>query len=111
MTRLLGQGRELQVLGDPNNVTNLAERLARARRTYGDHIDLPNLGRVAFATLLGVSTSAYEAYERGERMPTVDFLAVLYAKTGIILEQLRSPNELPFSPGAGRRNSGDASSR
>jgi hypothetical protein len=96
--------RMLQVLGDPNDVTDLAERLARARRTYGDHIDLPNLGRVTFATLLGVSTRAHEAYERGDRMRTVDFLAVLYAKTGIILERLGSPNELPFSPTAGRRS-------
>jgi transcriptional regulator with XRE-family HTH domain len=74
------------VFGDPKDVTNLAECLARARRTYGDRIDLPNLGRVAFATLLGVSASAYEAYERGDRMPTADFLAVLHSKTGTILE-------------------------
>jgi transcriptional regulator with XRE-family HTH domain len=70
----------------PNDLTDLAERLARARRTYGERIDLPNLGRVAFATLLGVSASTYEAYERGDRMPTADFLAVLHRKIGTSLE-------------------------
>jgi hypothetical protein len=86
MTRPLGEGRELQVFGDPNDVTNLAERLARARRTYGDRIDLPNLGRVAFATLLGVSAIAYEAYERGDLEPTVNFFALLHSKTDTSLE-------------------------
>lgn len=86
MTRPLGQRRELQVFCDPNDGTNLAERLARTRRTFGDRIDLPNLGTVAFATLLGVSASAYEAYERGDRTPTVDFLAILHSKTGTIIE-------------------------
>jgi transcriptional regulator with XRE-family HTH domain len=74
------------MFGDPNDVTNLAEHLARTRRTYGDRIDLPGLGRVAFATLLGVSASTYEAYERGDRMPTVEFLAVLHSKTSTIVE-------------------------
>jgi hypothetical protein len=82
------------VFGNSNNVTNLGERLARIRRTYGDRIDLPNLGPVAFAALLGVCASAYEAYEREDRAPTDDFLAVLHSKTGTNLELLRKSNEL-----------------
>jgi transcriptional regulator with XRE-family HTH domain len=73
------------VSADFRDLTNLGERLARMRKAYGQRIDLPNLGRVAFATLLGVSAIEYEAYERGDQAPTVHFLAVLHSKTGIRL--------------------------
>jgi transcriptional regulator with XRE-family HTH domain len=64
------------------DLTGFGGRLAEMRREYGDRIDLPNLGRPAFAALLGVSAVQYEAYERGDRTPTVEFLAVLRNKTG-----------------------------
>jgi transcriptional regulator with XRE-family HTH domain len=66
--------------------TDFGERLAWMRRAYGDRIDLPQLGQSAFATLLGISAIEYAAYERGDRKPTVDFLAALHAKTAIGLD-------------------------
>ncbi len=71
----------------------LGERLARVRKTYGESIDMPNLGRVAFATLLGVSATEYVSYERGDRGPAVDFLVALRHKTRISLDWLLDPNE------------------
>jgi transcriptional regulator with XRE-family HTH domain len=71
----------------------LGDRLARVRRTYGESIDLPNLGRTVFATLLGVSPTAYASYERGEREPTVEFLVALRNKTRISLDWLLDPNQ------------------
>ena len=71
----------------------LGERLARVRKTYGESIDMPNLGRVAFATLLGVSATEYVAYERGDRGPSIDFLVALRYKTRISLDWLLDPNE------------------
>jgi len=67
---------------DLADLIDVRERLADMRREYGDRIDLPNLGRLAFAALLGVSPIAYEAYECGDRAPTVEFLAVVRSKTG-----------------------------
>jgi len=67
---------------DPTDLIDFGERLAEMRREYGDSIDLPNLGRSAFATLLGVSAIEYDVYERGDRAPAVEFLAVLLTKTG-----------------------------
>jgi transcriptional regulator with XRE-family HTH domain len=76
----------------------LGERLVRVRRTYGESIDLPNLGRTGFAALLGVSATTYGYYERGEREPTVDFLVALRSKTRISLDWLLDPEE----PGVSR---------
>ena len=76
------------------DLTDISERLARIRRAYGDRIDLPDLGRAAFAMLIGVSAIEYEAYEAGDRMPTVDFLTVLHNKTGTTWDRsgtVRSP--------------------
>ena len=64
------------------DLTDISERLAEIRGAYGDRIDLPDLARAEFATLIGVSAIEYEAYERGDRLPTVDFLTVLHNKTG-----------------------------
>lgn len=71
---------------DSNELIDLGDRLARVRRMYGEHIDLPNLGREAFAALLGVSAIAYEAFERGDRAPSADFLAALRSKTSSSLD-------------------------
>jgi transcriptional regulator with XRE-family HTH domain len=68
--------------GDLTDLIEFSGRLAEMRREYGACIDLPNLGRSAFAALLGVSPMLYEAYERGDLAPTVEFLAVLRRKTG-----------------------------
>jgi len=68
--------------------TRLGERFAAVRRAYGESIDLPNLGTAVFAAMLGVSASAYESYERGEREPTADFLLALRRRTGISLDWL-----------------------
>jgi transcriptional regulator with XRE-family HTH domain len=76
----------------------LGERLARLRRTYGESIDLPNLGSAVFASLLGISAIAYASYERGEREPTVDFLVALRKKTGVCLDGLMDPNQAEPNP-------------
>ena len=70
------------------DLERLGERLTRVRRSYGESIDLPNLGPSLFAMLLGVSVFEYESYERGEREPTVDFLVALRRKTGGCLDWL-----------------------
>jgi transcriptional regulator with XRE-family HTH domain len=70
---------------DVRDTTNLGDRLARMRWSYGESIDLPNLGRLAFATLIGISPIKYEAYERGDQVPSADFLAALHRKTGTSL--------------------------
>ncbi len=80
------------------DLTMLGERLARVRRTYGESIDVPNIGRTVFASLLGVSPATYASYERGEREPTVDFLVALRNKTRISLDWLLDPDQ----PGAYR---------
>ncbi len=81
------------------DLTLLGERLARVRRTYGESIDVPHLGRAVFASMLGVSANAYAAYERGEREPTIDFLIALRDKTRISLDWLLDPNEPgPYRP-------------
>lgn len=67
---------------DSTDLTDFGNRLAGMRKAYGDRIDLPNLGRSAFATLLGVSAIEYDGYERGGRAPTVEFLTVLHNKVG-----------------------------
>jgi transcriptional regulator with XRE-family HTH domain len=80
----------------PTDLVDLAvlgERLARVRKTYGESIDLPNLGRTVFAGLLGVSTTAYASFERGEREPTIEFLVALRDKTRISLDWLLDPDE------------------
>ncbi len=71
----------------------LAERLARVRRTYGESIDLPDLGSDAFAILLGVPTTAYASCERGEREPTVDLLIALRNRTRISLDWFLDLNQ------------------
>jgi transcriptional regulator with XRE-family HTH domain len=78
---------------DRINLESLGERLARVRRTYGESIDLPNLGRSAFASLLGVSATTYSSYERGESEPPIDFLVALRNKTRISLDWLLDPNQ------------------
>jgi transcriptional regulator with XRE-family HTH domain len=65
---------------------NFGEVLAAMREAYGEHIDLPNLRKSAFATLLGVSAIEYEAYERGDRAPTAEFMSVLRRKIGACLD-------------------------
>ena len=64
-------------------VQTLGERLATVRRVYGESIDLADLGKAAFATLLGISPVTYDAYERGESEPTFEFLMSLWNKTGV----------------------------
>jgi transcriptional regulator with XRE-family HTH domain len=68
--------------------TRLGERFAAVRRAYGESIDLPDLGSTVFAAMLGVSAFAYEAYERGETEPTIEFLLALRKRTGISLDWL-----------------------
>ncbi|MGA2843162.1 MAG: helix-turn-helix transcriptional regulator [Steroidobacteraceae bacterium] len=80
------------------DLETLGERLAGVRRTYGESIDLPNLGSDAFATLLGVPATAYASCERGEREPTVDLLVALRNRTRISLDWFLDPNQ----PGANR---------
>ncbi|HVC59973.1 MAG TPA: helix-turn-helix transcriptional regulator [Acetobacteraceae bacterium] len=83
---------------DTIDLETLGDRLAEVRRTYGESIDVPNLGSTAFATLLGVSTTAYASCERGEREPTVDLLLALRHKTRISLDWFLDPTH----PGADR---------
>ena len=71
---------------DSTELTDFGKRPVGMRRAYGDRIDLPNLGKSAFATLLWVSAIEYDGYERGDRAPTVEFLAVLLTKTGASAE-------------------------
>lgn len=82
------------------DLTMLGERLARVRRTYGESIDLPDLGRTTFAVLLGFSVFTYKSYERGEAEPTVAFLVTLRKKTGVSLDWLLDIDQpgtnLPF---------------
>jgi transcriptional regulator with XRE-family HTH domain len=80
------------------NLETLGERLARVRKTYGESIDLPNLGRAVFASLLGVSARAYAAYELGEREPPIDFLIALRNKTQISLDWLLDPHQPGHRP-------------
>jgi hypothetical protein len=58
------------VSADSTELTDFGKRLAGMRRAYDDRIDLPNLRKSAFATLLGVSAIEYDGYERGDRAPT-----------------------------------------
>ena len=71
------------------DLERFGERLALLRRTYGETIDLPNLGSAVFASLLGISAIAYSSYERGERESKVDFLVALRKKTGVCLVRHR----------------------
>jgi transcriptional regulator with XRE-family HTH domain len=75
------------------DLERFGERLAPLRRTYGESIDLPNLGSAVFASLLGISPIAYASYKRGEREPTVGFLVALRKKTGVCLDGLMDPNQ------------------
>jgi transcriptional regulator with XRE-family HTH domain len=84
--------------------TLLGERLAAVRRAYGESIDLANLGRSAFAALLGVSVTTYASYESGESEPTIDFLLGLRTKTGISLDWFLEPAD---QRGPGRFNEAD----
>lgn len=70
------------------DLVRLGERLVIVRRTYGESIDLPNLGSMLFAVLLGVPTATYQSYECGEAEPTVAFLVTLRKKTGVSLDWL-----------------------
>jgi transcriptional regulator with XRE-family HTH domain len=88
------------MLDDIIDLDTLAERLARVRRTYGESIDLPNLGSEAFAALLGIPATAYASCERGEREPSVDLLVALRNRTRISLDWLLDMNQ----PGARRRS-------
>jgi transcriptional regulator with XRE-family HTH domain len=83
---------------DPIDLERLGERLAVVRKAYDESIDLPNLGPNLFATLLGVSVSAYESYERGERQPTIDFLIALRKKTGVSLDWLLDLDQRMLDP-------------
>ena len=78
---------------DMIDLTRLGGRLAFVRTTYGDAIDLPNLGAALFAVLLGVPAATYQSYESGEAEPTVDFLVTLRKKTGVSLDWLLDPTE------------------
>ena len=55
------------------DLESFGERLARIRRTYGESIDLPNLGRAVFASLIGISPVAYASYERGKRPRSISW--------------------------------------
>lgn len=83
----------MSVSNDQIDLTMLGERLAWVRRTYGDSIDLSDLTRLEFATILGVCATVYEAYELGERMPTAGFLVALRERTGIGLDWLLRSDE------------------
>jgi transcriptional regulator with XRE-family HTH domain len=78
---------------DATELKMLGERIARVRQTYGNNIDLPNLGPNQFAVLLGASAITYESYERGQKEPTVDFLVALRKKTGVSLDWLLDLSE------------------
>ena len=78
---------------DRFDLQRLGERLARVRKTYGESIDLPNLGRAVFASLLGISARVYASYERGESEPTIDFLVALRNQTRISLDWLLDPEQ------------------
>lgn len=71
---------------DNIDLETLGERLARVRKSYGESIDLPNLGREAFAVLLGIPVTSYASCERGEQEPTVDLLIALRNRTRISLD-------------------------
>ena len=74
------------------DLARLGERLVSVRKTYGESIDLPNLGTTLFAVLLGVPTSTYQSYECGETEPTAAFLVTLRKKTGVSLDWLLDPD-------------------
>jgi transcriptional regulator with XRE-family HTH domain len=78
---------------DGIDLETLGERLATVRKTYGESIDIPNLGSTAFATLLGVSASAYASCERGEREPPVEMLVALRNRTRISLDWFLDMNQ------------------
>jgi transcriptional regulator with XRE-family HTH domain len=78
---------------DPVDLAMLGERIASVRKSYGECIDVPELERAEFATLLGVSPFAYDSYERGEREPAVHFLVALRKKTGVCLDWLLDPHQ------------------
>ncbi|MBO0710032.1 MAG: helix-turn-helix domain-containing protein [Acetobacteraceae bacterium] len=65
-----------------------ALRLRNLRQAYARAIDLPDLAAGEFARMLGVESTAYEAYERGEHEPPLSVLAVLHQKTGVSLDWL-----------------------
>lgn len=89
---------------DQIDLTMLGERIAWVRKTYGDSIDLSDLTRLEFATMLGFCATVYETYELGERMPTIEFLVELHRKTGISLDWLLNPDEPEISKPSGRSN-------
>ena len=72
----------MSVSNDQIDLTMLGERLTWVRRTYGDSIDLSDLTRLEFATILGVCATVYEAYKLGERMPTAGLLGCATRKDG-----------------------------
>lgn len=81
--------------------TALAERLREVRRRNGD------LDRDAFARQLGIATSTLANYERGERVPDADFLALYREKLGVDLDWLLFGKGAP-PPQTGARQSLDA---
>jgi len=70
------------------DLETLGERLTKVRKSYGESIDLPNLGQEAFAALLGIPVTLYASCERGEQEPTVEFLIALRHRTKISLDWL-----------------------
>lgn len=70
---MVGATKEMGATGE---TTRLGERLRKGRRASGRTIE-------DLAPTLGVNKNTLAAYERGERLPDVDFLAVFAARTGV----------------------------
>lgn len=69
--------------GEDCGAKTMGERLAMVRRAYGESIDLGDLGKAAFAALLGISPVAYEAFESGESLPSYEFLVSVQNRTKV----------------------------
>lgn len=76
--------------------TALAERLRDVRRRNGD------TDRDSFAKQVGIAASTLANYERGERVPDADFLALYREKLGVDLDWLLFGNGSPPLPAGAR---------
>lgn len=65
-----------------------ARRLRSVRCAFAEAIDLPELSGAEFARMLGLPLAAYEAYEHGEREPSMSALVVLHRRTGVSIDWL-----------------------
>ena len=64
-----------------------AFRLRQLRRHHAQWLGRP-LSQSAFAALLGIEGARLGSYERGDRTPTLEFLASLRQVTGVSLDEL-----------------------